>query len=94
MSQLAFEVTGMVCSGCSDTVQRVVGAVSGVSSAKVDHESGATVVDHDGADAEAVYAAINDAGFGVRTTSNAACKCANCRCDPCTCTASKQCNCS
>ena len=70
MSQLTFEVTGMVCSGCSDTVQRVVGALSGVSGVKVDHESGDAVVDHDGADAEAIYAAIKDAGFGVRTGGN------------------------
>lgn len=93
MSQLTFEVTGMVCSGCSDTVQRVVGAIAGVSSTKVDHESGDAVVDHDGADAEAIYAAIKDAGFGVRTCGNEACVCQNCRCNPCSCTADKQCDC-
>ena len=93
MSQLEFQVTGMVCSGCSETVERVVGAMSGVSGAKVDHESGIAVVDHQSADAEAIYAAIADAGFGVRTHGNTECACLNCRCDPCTCTANSQCDC-
>ena len=85
MSGLEFEVTGMVCSGCSETVEGVVSGLSGVSGASVNHESGAAVVDHDGsADAEAVYAAIKDAGFGVRTCGNPNCRCAVCRCDPCT----------
>ncbi len=78
MSELAFRVTGMVCSGCSDTVQKVVTALPAVSAAQVNHETGAATVTHDGADAEAVYTAIRDAGFGV-------CNCVNCKCDPCTC---------
>lgn len=79
MSELAFRVTGMVCGGCSDTVQKVVTALPAVSDALVNHETGAATVTHDGgADAEAVYAAIRDAGFGV-------CACVNCKCDPCTC---------
>ena len=85
MGRLEFQVTGMVCSGCSETVARVVGVVSGVSAANVDHESGAAVVDHDSADAEAIYAAIRDAGFGVRTCGNEYCACPDCHCDPCKC---------
>ena len=67
MSELTFTVTGMVCSGCSDTVQRVVTALGHVSHAVVNHETGDATVTHDGnVDADAVYAAIRDAGFDVR----------------------------
>ena len=80
MSEMAFRVTGMVCSGCSDTVQKVVAALPAVTNAVVNHETGAATVTHDGnAETDAVYAAIRDAGFGV-------CTCANCTCDPCACT--------
>ena len=78
MSELAFKVNGMVCSGCSDTVQKVVMAVPAVTDALVNHETRAAKVTHDGADVEAVYAAIRDARFGV-------CTCANCTCDQCAC---------
>lgn len=79
MSELTFRVTGMVCSGCSDTVTRVVTALGAVNEAQVDHETGKAQVAHDGTvDEDAVYAAIRDAGFGV-------CLCANCNCDPCNC---------
>ena len=79
MSELAFKVNGMVCSGCSDTVQKVVTAIDGVSGANVDWETGATSVEVGGSvDPDAVYTAIRDAGFGV-------CTCSNCRCDPCSC---------
>ena len=79
MSELEFRVTGMVCSGCSDTVTRVVTALEPVSDAQVNHETGKAQVTHDGTvDADAVYAAIRDAGFGV-------CQCADCKCDPCNC---------
>ena len=72
MSQLEFVVTGMVCSGCSDTVKSVVGAISGVGTVSVDHESGATSVSLEGASEDSVYAAIRDAGFGVKTCGNSA----------------------
>ena len=86
MSELTFTVTGMVCSGCSETVQRVVAAMDSVSDALVSHETGDATITHDGnVDANAVYAAIRDAGFGVRTCDNDTCKCPNCNCDPCTC---------
>ena len=79
MSELTFTVTGMVCSGCSDTVQKVVTALAPVSAAQVSHETGEATITHDGSvDADAVYAAIRDAGFGV-------CKCVDCKCDPCAC---------
>ena len=86
MGELTFTVTGMVCSSCSETVQRVVTALGPVRDASVDHESGDATVTHDGnVDAGAVYAAIRDAGFGVRACGNDACGCGNCNCDPCGC---------
>ena len=79
VSELTFTVKGMVCSGCSDTVQRVVTALGPVSDAVVNHETGDATVTHDGnVDVDAVYAAIRDAGFGV-------CACVDCKCDPCNC---------
>ena len=68
MGQLEFEITGMVCKACSAAVTRVVTALPGVSGAAVDHASGAaTVTCEDSVDAEAVYEAILDAGFGVQS---------------------------
>ena len=68
MAQMRFEVTGMVCSGCAEAVERVVSGVSGVGGVEVNHEGGAAVVNHDGsASAESVYAAVRSAGFDVKT---------------------------
>ena len=95
MSQLEFAVTGMVCSGCSASVERLARGMASVTAARVDHERGSAVVEHDGRmDPEALYAAIVDAGFGVRTCGNAACECANCRCEPCACGAGARCGCA
>ena len=67
MAQMLFEVTGMVCGGCADAVERVVSGVPGVSGVEVNHEGGAAVVVHDGsASPEAVYAAVRTAGFDVK----------------------------
>ena len=67
MVQMRFEVTGMVCGGCAEAVERVVSGVSGVGGVEVSHEGGTAVVVHDGsADAEAVYAAVRAAGFDVK----------------------------
>ncbi len=82
MATVEMNVTGMSCSGCSGTVHDVLVALGGVSSATVDHASGATTVEHDGSvDSEAIASAVRDAGFGVAT-----CLCTNCNCDPCGCT--------
>ena len=83
MSQLEFKVTGMVCSGCSSTVESVVGALSGVTAVSVDHESGNATVSMGSANDDSVYAAIRDAGFGVRTCGNDNCACANCHGECC-----------
>lgn len=94
MSQLEFTVTGMVCSGCSSSVERLAVGVAGVTAARVDHQLGSAVVAHDGsADAEVLYAAIVAAGFGVRTCGNAGCECSTCRCEPCGCGAGVRCGC-
>ena len=78
MSQLEFKVTGMMCSGCSDSVKSIVGSLAIVDSISVDHESGHATVRMGGADGELVYSAIRDAGFGVRACGNTSCTCANC----------------
>lgn len=87
MSRIEFKVTGMVCAGCSQTVQRIVTGLGGVIGADVDHETGAASADvTGGVEPDAIHAAIRDAGFGVSACGNDACGCANCDCDPCLCT--------
>ena len=68
MSKMEFRVTGMMCTGCSDTVQKVLSGLSGVSSASVDLDSGMAAVERDSSiDDDAVHGAVRDAGFGVST---------------------------
>lgn len=68
MSQMAFKVTGMVCTGCSDAVQKVLAGLPGVSSASVDYDSGNALVERESSlEEDTVYAAVRDAGFGVST---------------------------
>lgn len=86
MTTLEFDVTGMVCQGCSNAVRTMVLSQTGVESATVDHETGKASITGDATmTAAAVHGAIRDGGFGVRACGNPQCACDDCHCDPCAC---------
>ncbi len=64
MTATTYEVQGMTCDHCVRSVTEEVGAVDGVSSVDVDLKAGTAVVTGD-ADADAVRAAVVEAGFEV-----------------------------
>jgi copper chaperone CopZ len=66
-----FSITGMTCSGCANTVQRVLSRVPGVGRVAVDL-SGARAVVEGSARAEDLAAAVTAAGFGAQLVSAAA----------------------
>jgi copper ion binding protein len=63
MSTLEFKVPGMTCGHCVAAVKEEVGKVAGVSDVAVDLDSKGVVVTGDGVDREAVWAAVDEAGF-------------------------------
>ncbi len=86
MHTLEFLVTGMVCQGCSHSVERMVVALDGVEDAAVDHRAGtASVTCAPRVAPEAVHDAVRDGGFGVRACGNPDCACDDCHCQPCAC---------
>ena len=86
MTTLDFDVTGMVCEGCSNAVRTMALSVEGVTEAAVDHEAGtASITGEATMMPAAVHGAIRDGGFGVRACGNSLCLCDDCHCDPCTC---------
>ncbi len=86
MTTLEFDVTGMVCQGCSNAVRTMVLSLTGVESAAVDHETGTASIAGDASmTAAAVHDAIRDGGFGVRACGNPRCTCDDCLCEPCDC---------
>lgn len=67
MNEVTLAVTGMTCSGCVASVQRVLTAIPGVQSVEVSLEPGQARVVFDPArtDRAALVQAITAAGFGV-----------------------------
>lgn len=61
---MTLNVEGMSCQHCVANVKKAVVAVNGVDSVEVDLEAGKVTVEG-GADAEAVKAAITQAGYTV-----------------------------
>ncbi len=59
-----YAVQGMTCSHCERSVQEEVEALPGVTAARADHASG-TVVVTGKADADAVAAAVQAAGYEI-----------------------------
>ncbi|WP_178917205.1 heavy-metal-associated domain-containing protein [Natronomonas gomsonensis] len=55
-------VEDMACDGCEANVEEAIRGVAGVTGVDADHESGTVVVEGD-ADAEALVAAVDDAGY-------------------------------
>jgi copper chaperone CopZ len=64
MSAVAFEVHGMTCGGCENSVQRAIGQVPGVEDVRADHQAGLVEVRFTSEpDDEAVRTAVGDAGY-------------------------------
>lgn len=55
-------VTGMSCGHCEETVEDALGDVDGVTAATADNETDVVTVEGD-ADANALVAAVEDAGY-------------------------------
>jgi copper ion binding protein len=62
-STLTFEVTGMTCQHCVDSVTRAVSAVSGISKVSVDLEYGIVTTEGNELSPTAITAAIGEAGY-------------------------------
>ncbi|HWR76979.1 MAG TPA: heavy metal-associated domain-containing protein [Thiobacillus sp.] len=67
MNETVLSVTGMTCSGCVNSVQRVLAALPGVQGVEVTLAPGQARVVYDPAriDRAALAQAVVDAGFGV-----------------------------
>ena len=64
MQTTTYEVAGMTCDGCENSVATAVGRVPGVARVVASHADARVAVDFTGApDDEAVRAAVEDAGF-------------------------------
>ncbi|MFC4565005.1 heavy-metal-associated domain-containing protein [Nocardiopsis mangrovi] len=63
-----YEVEGMTCAHCAESVGREVGAVPGVTGVDVDVAAGRVTVAGDGpVDAALVRAAVDEAGYTVKS---------------------------
>lgn len=62
-----YTVDGMTCGHCRAAVLEEVGAVSGVQGVDVDLESGRMTVRGEALDDAAIAAAVEEAGYEVRT---------------------------
>lgn len=66
MTKTVFEVEGMTCGGCEQSVVRALLQVSGVRTAQASHTERRVAVEATGpVDEETVRRAIEDAGFDV-----------------------------
>lgn len=63
MSEQTWTVTGMTCAHCVNAVTEEVSSVPGVTSVQVTLETGSLVVRGEDVDAEAVRAAVDEAGY-------------------------------
>lgn len=64
--QTDLKVEGMTCQNCVRHAREALEAVPGVSSAEVDLDSGTAVVQHEGADLEAMIAALDEEGYPAK----------------------------
>mgnify|MGYP002277017118 CR=1 FL=1 len=53
----------MSCGGCEQNVEDALGSLDGVEAVEADHETDTVDVDAEGADDDAIRAAIEDAGY-------------------------------
>lgn len=67
MQERVYEVSGMTCGHCRQAVAEEVGAVAGVAGVEVDLASGRVTVRGEAIDDRAVAAAVEEAGYEVRS---------------------------
>jgi|AntAceMinimDraft_11_1070367.scaffolds.fasta_scaffold312346_2 copper chaperone len=65
-SEIELVVEGMMCGGCENSVQKVVGGIAGVQNVKADHKAGKVLVVGDNVARDSVAKAIQDAGYTVK----------------------------
>ena len=65
MSTLTYSVPGVSCGHCREAITNEVGAVDGVDSVEVDLDAKTVAVTGDPLDAQAIIAAIDEAGYEV-----------------------------
>lgn len=63
MDTLSFTVPGMTCGHCKAAVEGEIGKLGNVTSVAVDLDTKAVVVQGDALDQDAVFAAVDEAGF-------------------------------
>ena len=63
MSEQTWTVTGMTCAHCVNAVTEEVSSVPGVTGVQVTLETGSLLVRGEDVDAEAVRAAVDEAGY-------------------------------
>lgn len=68
-----FNVSGLVCDGCVDTITKLVSKIDGVNSIDLQLKSGKAVVDYDAnrVTVENIHKAVKEAGFGVELVAKA-----------------------
>lgn len=64
--QTDLKVDGMTCQNCVRHAREALEAVPGVSSAEVDLDCGTAVVQHEGADIDAMIAALDEEGYPAK----------------------------
>jgi copper chaperone len=60
-----YDVTGMTCGHCEQAVTSEVGAIDGVTSVRVDLETGKVTVDGEGFTDAQVAEAVDEAGYAL-----------------------------
>ncbi len=65
MQTTTLQVKGMSCSHCENAVKQAAMGVGKVTAVNVDLKTGAVTIEHDGADIQAVVAAIVEEGYEV-----------------------------
>jgi len=67
LQEVVLPITGMTCTGCTNSVRRILLAVPGISSASVSLETHSATVACDPAQAsrEAIARALDEGGFGL-----------------------------
>ena len=63
METLTFTVPGMTCGHCEAAVKGEIGKLAGIARVDIHLDTKAVVVEGDGLDQAAIFAAVDEAGF-------------------------------